>query len=110
MSAPWKYGWDALTLAVAGGWRFWAGLRNVWPAVAATGGTWLRRVWQARDADGGTVLQGLRRSRPGLPVVMMSADATPETVRHMRRLGARGFLAKPCAAVLLQALIAYLLL
>jgi DNA-binding NarL/FixJ family response regulator len=41
---------------------------------------------------------------------MMSADTTPETVRHMRRLGARGFLAKPCAAVLLQALIAYLLL
>jgi DNA-binding NtrC family response regulator len=61
------------------------------------------------DADGDTVLQGLRRSRPGLPVVMISADATPETVQHARRLGARGFLAKPCAAVLLQALIAYLL-
>ena len=62
------------------------------------------------DGDGGTVLQGFRRSRPELPVVMMSADATPETVRRVRRLGARGFLAKPCAAALLQALVAYLLL
>lgn len=65
---------------------------------------------QLPDGDGGTVLQGLRRSRPELPIVMMSADATPETVRHVRRLGARGFLAKPCAAALLQALIASLLL
>ena len=39
------------------------------------------------DGDGGTVLRDLRQSRPGLPVVMMSADATPETVRHMRSLG-----------------------
>lgn len=53
------------------------------------------------DADVDTVLRGLLRSRPEVPVVMMSADATPETVRHMRRLGACGFLAKPCAAVLL---------
>jgi DNA-binding NtrC family response regulator len=62
------------------------------------------------DGDGSTVLQDLLRSRPELPVVMMSAEATPETVRHVRRLGARGFLAKPCAAALLQALIAYILL
>jgi DNA-binding NtrC family response regulator len=59
--------------------------------------------------DGGTVLQDLQQSRPGLPVVMMSADPTPETVGHMRRLGARGFLAKPCAAEILQALVAYFL-
>jgi two-component system repressor protein LuxO len=61
------------------------------------------------DGDGGTVLQDLHRSRPGLPVVMMSTGTTPETVGHMRRLGARGFLAKPCAAELLQPLVAYLL-
>jgi hypothetical protein len=53
MSAPWKYGWDSLTLAAIGGWRFWVGLKYVWPALAATGGTRLRRVWRARDADGG---------------------------------------------------------
>jgi len=62
------------------------------------------------DGDGGAVLQDLRQSRPGLPVVMMSADGSQGTVRHVRRLGARGFLAKPCAAALLQALVAYLLL
>jgi len=61
------------------------------------------------DGDGGNVLQDLLRSRPALPVVMMSTDVTPETVGRMRQLGARGFLAKPCAAVLLQALVAYLL-
>ena len=53
MSTPWKYGWDALTLAAIGGWRFWVGLKNVWPAGAAAGGTWLRRVSQARDVDEG---------------------------------------------------------
>jgi DNA-binding NtrC family response regulator len=62
------------------------------------------------DADGGTVLQGLQRSRPDLPVVVISADATIRTMRHLCRLGARGFLAKPCAAACLQALVAYLLL
>jgi CheY-like chemotaxis protein len=61
------------------------------------------------DADGDSVLQGLRRSRPELPVVMLSANATPESVQHVRRLGARGFLPKPCAIGLLQALIAPLL-
>lgn len=53
MSAPWKYGWDALTLAAIGGWRIWAWFRNVWPGVAAALGIWLQRVWQARDADAG---------------------------------------------------------
>ena len=61
------------------------------------------------DGDGGSVLQDLLRCRPGLPVIMMSADVAPETVGRMRRLGARGFLTKPLAALLLQALIAYLL-
>ena len=45
--------WDSLTLAAIEGWRFWVGLKNVWPAVAAAGVTCLRRVWRARDADGG---------------------------------------------------------
>jgi DNA-binding NarL/FixJ family response regulator len=40
---------------------------------------------------------------------MLSANATPESVQHVRRLGARGFLPKPCAVGLLQALIAPLL-
>ena len=61
------------------------------------------------DGGGDRVLRSLRASRPDLPVVMMSADATPETVRYLRRLGACGFLAKPCAAGLLQALVAFLL-
>jgi CheY-like chemotaxis protein len=59
---------------------------------------------QLPDGDGGSVLQAFRRSRPDLPVVMMSADGTPETDRHLRGLGASGFLAKPCAAVLLLTL------
>ena len=61
------------------------------------------------DGGGDRVLRSLRASHPSLPVVMMSADATPETVKYLRRLGACGFLAKPCAAGLLQTLIALLL-
>jgi CheY-like chemotaxis protein len=64
---------------------------------------------QLPDGDGGSILQAFRRSRPDLPVVMMSADATPETDRHLRGLGASGFLAKPCAAVLLLTLVSSLL-
>jgi hypothetical protein len=51
MNGPWHAGWNAAALAAIGWWRFWAGLREVWPAVAAAGGTWLRQVWQAREAD-----------------------------------------------------------
>jgi DNA-binding NtrC family response regulator len=61
------------------------------------------------DADGDTVLQSLQRLPPDLPVVVMSEDATLKTVRDLRRRGACGFLAKPCAAILLQALVGYLL-
>lgn len=61
------------------------------------------------DRGGDSVLRSLRESRPELPVIMMSVDATPETVRHLRRLGAGGFLTKPCAAGLLQSLVAFLL-
>jgi hypothetical protein len=53
MNGPWYASWNGAALAVIGWWRFWVGLKNVWPAVAAAGGTWLRRVWQARDADEG---------------------------------------------------------
>jgi len=62
------------------------------------------------DMAGSAAMQRLRQRCPGLPVVVMSADATTDTLRYMRRLGAYGFLAKPCAAVLLQGLVAYLLL
>ncbi len=64
---------------------------------------------QLPDGDGGSVLQAFQRSRPALPVVMMSADVTPETERRLRGLGACAFLAKPCAAVLLLTLVASLL-
>jgi len=61
------------------------------------------------DTCGDTVLPSLRGAHPGLPVVMMGADATPEAVRYLCGLGARGFLAKPCAASLLYALVAVLI-
>ncbi len=64
---------------------------------------------QLPDGDGGSVLQAFRRSAPTLPVVMMSADPAPETVQRLRRLGACDFLAKPCASILLLALVASLL-
>jgi CheY-like chemotaxis protein len=64
---------------------------------------------QLPDAEGSSVLQALQRSHPDLPVVMLSADATPETEQRLRDRGASGFLAKPCAAVLLLTLVASLL-
>ena len=64
---------------------------------------------QLPDADGGSVLQTLQQSHPALPVVMMSADATPETIQRLRDRGASGYLTKPCAALLLLTLIASLL-
>ncbi len=53
MNGPWQAGWIRIVVAVIAAWRIWAELREVWPAVAAAGGTWLRWVWQARDADEG---------------------------------------------------------
>ena len=41
------------------------------------------------DKDGGSVLRSLRESRPELPVIMMSADATPPSPRG-RRLSGQG--------------------
>lgn len=56
------------------------------------------------DMDGFTVLTAIHQARPGLPVLMMTADATTETARQALRLGARGHLDKPCdPAVLLAA-------
>lgn len=61
------------------------------------------------DGDGTSVLQRLRELRPGLPVVMISADATGETARRLCQLGAYAYLVKPCAPASVVAL-AYTLL
>lgn len=55
------------------------------------------------DRNGAFVLQSLLQLQPTPLVVMMSADATPETVRYLRRLGASSYLAKPCAPAVLVA-------
>jgi hypothetical protein len=47
MSAPWGFGWDVLMMSTIGGWRVWAGFRNLCPVLAAAGGIWLRRIRQA---------------------------------------------------------------
>jgi len=56
------------------------------------------------DGDGVSVLQMLQELRPSLPVVMISADAPREAVRSLYRLGARGYLEKPCSPTLVVAL------
>ena len=56
------------------------------------------------DMNGFTVLERIRRAHPELPVVTMTADATPETSRRALDLGVRGHLEKPCdSAALLTA-------
>ena len=56
------------------------------------------------DMDGFAVLEKLLHAHPILPVLTMTADATPKTARRAIRLGARGHLEKPCdSAVLLAA-------
>lgn len=55
------------------------------------------------DMDGFTVLEAIRQTRPDLPVLMMTADATTETARQATRLGACGQLDKPFVPALLQA-------
>jgi DNA-binding NtrC family response regulator len=54
------------------------------------------------DMDGFAVLESIRRTHPELPVLTMTADATPETARQALRLGARGHLEKPCDSAVLQ--------
>jgi DNA-binding NtrC family response regulator len=56
------------------------------------------------DGDGASVLQMLQEIRPRLPVVMISADAPREAVRCLCRLGAHGYLEKPCSPTLVVAL------
>jgi DNA-binding NtrC family response regulator len=65
------------------------------------------RVRGAASAAEGLAKAG--ESQPDLPVMVMSARATLRTVWHPCRLGAHGFLERPCAAVLLQAQVAHLL-
>jgi DNA-binding response OmpR family regulator len=48
------------------------------------------------DLDGFAVLRTIRRDFPGLPVILMTAHASRETLRAARELGAQGHLAKPC--------------
>ncbi|HSB81188.1 MAG TPA: response regulator [Candidatus Methylomirabilis sp.] len=55
------------------------------------------------DQDGFTVLKMIRQARPDLPVLMMTADATPETAERATRLGAQGHLGKPYDPTALQA-------
>ncbi len=56
------------------------------------------------DMDGFAVLKAIRQTRPHLPILMMTADPTTETTRQAFRLGARGYLDKPCdSAALLDA-------
>ena len=56
------------------------------------------------DMDGFAVLKRIRHNHPELPVLTMTADATPETSRRAHDFGVRGHLEKPCdSAVLLTA-------
>ena len=55
------------------------------------------------DRNGAFVLQSLLQLQPMPLVVMMSADATPETMRYLRRLGASSYLMKPCVPTALVA-------
>jgi DNA-binding NtrC family response regulator len=59
-----------------------------------------------RDMDGFAVLTAIHEAHPNLPVLMMTADAAPETARQALRLGARGYLDKPCDSAVLQAEVA----
>jgi DNA-binding NtrC family response regulator len=58
------------------------------------------------DMDGFDVLKELRQAHPELPVLTMTADATPETARRALRLGACGHLEKPCDSAVLLAAVA----
>ena len=55
------------------------------------------------DMDGFAVLETIRQAHPKLPVLTMTADATPERARQALRLGARAHLEKPCDSAVLQA-------
>ena len=48
------------------------------------------------DLDGFAVLKAIRQARPDLPVLMVTAEPTPETSRRALRLGAYAHFEKPC--------------
>jgi len=58
-----------------------------------------------RGADALELVAEVRAGQPGLPVVMMSSDATPEAVQAALARGVRSFLAKPFALATLVATI-----
>lgn len=53
--------------------------------------------------DGMGLLAGVMQKRPDLPFILMSGHATGEDVEHAKKLGAKGFLAKPFTPDQLQA-------
>jgi CheY-like chemotaxis protein len=53
------------------------------------------------DMDGFAVLERIRCAHPELPVLTMTADATPETSRRVLDFGVRGHLEKPCDSAML---------
>jgi DNA-binding NtrC family response regulator len=58
------------------------------------------------DMSGLAVLDEIRRRRPEVPVVMMTAYWASDAVEHARRLGACGLLAKPLDLDRVAALVA----
>ncbi len=58
------------------------------------------------DGDGFGLLKSIRASQSDLPVIIITAHASPETAQTAESLGARGHLAKPCNPAKLQALVA----
>jgi len=57
------------------------------------------------DGDGFALLKAVRLGHPDLPVIMMTAHASPETELAALALGARGHLAKPCNPTKLRAVV-----
>jgi DNA-binding NtrC family response regulator len=57
------------------------------------------------DGDGFALLKAVRLGHPDLPVIMMTAHASPETEQAALALGARGHLTKPCDPTELQAVV-----
>ena len=53
-------------------------------------------IWlEGSRLDGLEVLDRLRQVHPDLPVLVISADATPRQIQRLRLAGARGYLTKP---------------
>ena len=48
------------------------------------------------DGDGVSALRTIHETHPRLPVILITAHGSEETVRTARDLGARGHLTKPC--------------